>query len=278
LRLFLESANLAEVRDIASWGVLSGIVTSPTLCAAEGVDVPTRVIEIARLVAGPVTATVVGATRDDLIRGGKEMASLAENAVVQFAVTAESLAACRILSEAGVRVGMVHVFSAAQAVLCANAGAAYCCPALGRVDDLGNDGVALLEEIAQIFAVQGYPTELVAMSLRSPNHVVAAARAGADVAAITYDVFRQMVSNPLTDLSADRFSEDWAHLPQPFDPVAYGPTVAVPTYEPEAQGGYGYEDVPVHYGDPYGPPQQVPDPAMPETRTFDGGFGVPPVT
>lgn len=273
MRLFLESANLREVREIASWGVMSGVVTNPTLCAAEGVDTATRVRELTRLVAGPVTATVQAGGRDELVRTGKEIASLAENVVVQFAITPDSLAACRILSEAGIRVGIVHVFSGAQAVLCANAGAAYCCPELGRVDDFGGDGVALLEEIAQIFAVQGYPTELVAMALRSASHVVASARAGADVAAIAYDVFRQMVSNPLTDLSAERFSEDWAQVPQPFEPAGFKPTAAIPNPEPAQPLGYGYEDSPPpQYVDPYGSVRV----ADVETPRYDGGFGVPP--
>lgn len=168
---------------------------------------------------------------------------------------------------------MIHVFSAAQAVLAANAGAAYCSPSIGRVDDLGADGVALLEEIAQIFAVQGYPTELVAMGLTSPNQVVAAARAGADVSAIPYDVFRQMVSNPLTDLSAERFSEDWAQVPQPFEPAGFKPTAAIPNPEPAQPLGYGYEDSPPpQYVDPYGSVRV----ADVETPRYDGGFGVPP--
>lgn len=275
MRLFLDSANLGEVRDIASWGVLSGVTTTPTSCAAEGVDLPTRVQEIGHLVAGPVTATLGARSRDEFVHYGKELASISDNVVVQFAVGADALAACRILSEAGVRIGMIHVFSAAQAVLAANAGAAYCCPSIARVDDLGADGVALLEEIAQVFAVQGYPTELVAMGVTNPNHVVAAARAGADVAAIPYDVFRQMVSNPLTDLSAERFSEDWAQVPQSFDPVGYKPTAAIPNPEPVAPVGYGYEDnPPSQYVDPFGSPR-VGDL---ETPRYDDGFGVPPPT
>ncbi|MBX7161274.1 MAG: fructose-6-phosphate aldolase [Acidimicrobiia bacterium] len=273
MRLFLDSANLGEVRDIASWGVLSGVTTTPTSCAAEGVDVATRVQEIGHLVAGPVTATIGARGRDEFVHLGKELASISENVVVQFAVGADTLAACRILSEAGVRIGMIHVFSAAQAVLAANAGAAYCSPSIGRVDDLGADGVALLEEIAQIFAVQGYPTELVAMGLTSPNQVVAAARAGADVSAIPYDVFRQMVSNPLTDLSAERFSEDWAQVPQPFEPAGFKPTAAIPNPEPAQPLGYGYEDSPPpQYVDPYGSVRV----ADVETPRYDGGFGVPP--
>lgn len=275
MRLFLDSANLGEVRDIASWGVLSGVTTSPTSCAAEGVDVATRVREIGQLVAGPVAATIGARGRDEFVHYGKELAAISDYLVVQLAVGADSLAACRILSEAGIRVGMIHVFSAAQAVLAANAGAAYCSPSIGRVDDLGADGIALLEEIAQIYAVQGYPTELIAMDVASPNHVVAVARAGADVCAVPYDVFRQMVSNPLTDLSAERFSEDRAQVPQPFSPAGYRPTAAIPSAEPAQPLGYGYEDnPPSQYVDPYGP-TRVGDAEM---SRYDSGFGVPPHT
>lgn len=208
MRLFLDSANLQEIGDVASWGVLSGVTTNPTLLAQEGVDPAQRIAEICRIVPGLVTVSVVAATRDEMVAYGRELASLSENVVVQFAIGIESLAACRILAEAGIAVNMILVFSAAQAVLCANAGAAYCGPFVGRLDDVGADGVALLEEIAQVFAVQGYPTELVAMSLRSPAHVISAARIGADIASVPYAVFTQMVSNPLTDLGSERFFED----------------------------------------------------------------------
>lgn len=210
MRLFLDSVDVQEVRDVLSWGVLSGVTTNPSLCAAAGVEPRSRILEIARLVPGPVTASVVASTRDEMVALGRDLAATADNIVVQFPVDAESLAACRILSEAGVRVSMVLVFSTAQAILCANAGAAYCSPFVSRLDDIGSDGMALLEEIAQVYAVQGFPTELMAMSLQSPAHVIGAARAGVDTAAIPYDVFGQMVANPLTDLGAQRFAQDWA--------------------------------------------------------------------
>lgn len=237
VRLFLDSVNLAEVRDVLSWGVLSGVTTNPSLCVAEGVEPRSRIIEIARLVPGPVTASIVASSRDEMVAMGRDLAAAADNIVVQFPVDAESLAACRILSEAGVRVSMVLVFSTAQAILCANAGAAYCAPFVSRLDDIGADGMALLEEIAQVYAVQGFPTELMAMSLQSPAHVIGAARGGADMAAIPYDVFVQMVANPLTELGAQRFAEDWA--------VSTGqwtqqPPLGAPTgYEAGYDPGYG---------------------------------------
>lgn len=246
MRLFLDSANLIEIGDVASWGILSGVTTNPTLLAGESTDPVMRIAEICRTVPGLVTASVVGDSRDELVALGREFSSISESVVVQFPVGLESLAACRILSEAGVRVSMILVFSAAQAVLCANAGAAYVGPFLGRLDDIGADGMALLEEIAQIFAVQGYPTELIAMSLRSPTHVVGAARAGADIASIPYDVFLQMVSNPLTDLGSERFSEDGTPL-NPAMGGGYAPGTPVsgvppqgPAYESSPQSGAGF--------------------------------------
>lgn len=282
MRLFLDSANLNEIADVASWGVLSGVTTNPTLLAQEDVDPVVRVAEICRIVPGLVTASVVGDSRDELVALGRELAAVSESVVVQFPVGLESLAACRILSEAGVRVSMILVFSAAQAVLCANAGAAYVVPFLGRLDDIGADGLALLEEMAQIFAVQGYPTELVAMSLRSPAHVIGAARAGTDIASIPYDVFLQMVSNPLTDLGSERFSEDGTPL-NPAIGGGYGAGTPVP---PTPTGSVAYDTNPTVPGG-FDPGQAVPggthgEVFMPPGNTYstseahhshDGGTG-----
>ena len=261
MRLFLESANLQDVRAVASWGVLSGVTTTPTLLADEGVAGTHRIGEICSTIPGQVTASVDALTRDEMVAAGKETAALADNVVVQFPVNVDSLAACRILSEAGVPVSMVLVFSTAQAIMCANAGARYCAPFVSRVDDIGGDGIMLLEEIAQVFAVQGYSTEILAMSLQSPTQVVAAARAGADIASVPYDVFSQMVSNPLTDLCAERFAEDWARPVRAVDahsPQLPGATTPVqPSFEPGTQAPYSYE--------PGQPAQQFP--------TFEPGAG-----
>lgn len=212
MKLFLETASLREVQDVAGWGVLSGVTTTPTLCAAEGVDVRRRAHEIAQVVAGPVTVSIQGERRVELVENAKEVGALAENVVAQLPVGVEGLAACRVLAESGVNVALTLVFSSAQALLCAAAGAAYCCPYLGRLEDVGTDGMALVEEIVQIYAVQGYATEVMASSLRSPAHVVGAARAGCDAAAVPYDVFRQLAGHPLTDLGAARFGEDLARI------------------------------------------------------------------
>jgi transaldolase len=212
VKLWLDTANIDEIREINRWGVLAGVTTNPTLVQAEGaVDFETRLKEIAAEVDGPVCGEVTVTTSSaEMIEQGRKLSEIAPNIVVKVPVTPEGYAAVREFSKRGIRTNMTLCFQAAQAILAAEAGASYISPFLGRVDDVSNDGIALLAEICDIFEVQGYAgTEVLAASLRGPQHVVDAAKAGADVATMPYKVFKGLVKHPLTDIGLERFAQDW---------------------------------------------------------------------
>jgi transaldolase len=209
LKLFLDTANIDHIREINSWGVLGGVTTNPTLCAKEGKEFYTSIKEICAEVDGPVSAEAISLETEEIIKEARHLASLAPNVVVKVPIAAKGLAAVRRLTDEGVKTNMTLCFSANQAILAARAGATYVSPFLGRMDDMGNPGMDLLEEICEVYAVQGYECEIIAASLRSPQQVSASARIGADVATIPYDVFKKMVAHPLTDSGIRRFTQDW---------------------------------------------------------------------
>lgn len=210
MKLWLDTANIDEIREINSWGVLAGVTTNPTLAGKEGVDFETRLKEIASEVDGPVCGEVISTERKGMIEEGLKLSQIAPNIVVKAPVTPDGYAAVKDLSGRGIPTNMTLCFSANQAILAAEAGATYISPFLGRVDDIGNDGIGILAEIVEVYRVQGYRTFVLAASLRSPQHVTDSAKAGADVATMPYSVFKQMVKHPLTDIGLDRFLSDWA--------------------------------------------------------------------
>ena len=210
MKLFLDTANIDEIAEINRWGVLDGVTTNPTLAALEKKDFASLIKEICAEVDGPVSAEVVSTTTDEMLVEARQLAAIAPNVVVKVPLIAEGLAAVRQLSREEIPTNVTLCFSSAQAILAAKAGATYVSPFLGRLDDISNDGVALLEEMCEIFRIQGYATQILAASLRSPQHVVQAALAGADVATIPHKVFTQIVRHPLTDLGLERFLADWA--------------------------------------------------------------------
>ena len=209
MKLFLDTANIDEIAEINRWGVLDGVTTNPTLAAKEGIDFASMIKDICAEVAGDVSAEVVSTERDGMLREARELAAIADNVVIKLPLIPEGLAACSQLSTDGVRTNVTLCFSPTQAILAAKAGATYVSPFLGRVDDLANDGISLLSEICEIFRVQGYETEVLAASLRGPQHVAQAALVGADIATLPAPVFRQMVKHPLTDSGLERFLADW---------------------------------------------------------------------
>ncbi len=209
MKLFIDTANIDEIREVNSWGVLDGVTTNPTLLARENKDFKTLVDEITREVKGPISIEAVSQSREEIVEEALELSRIAPNVVVKIPVCKEGLAATKVVSEKGVAVNMTLVFSANQALLAAKAGARYASPFLGRVDDIGNDGLNLLSEIVELYANYDFDTEIIAASIRHPQHVVAVALMGADIATIPYRTFEQMIRHPLTDKGMDLFLKDW---------------------------------------------------------------------
>lgn len=209
MKLFLDTANFAEIAEINGWGVLDGVTTNPTLAAKEGREFTSMIKDICAEVDGDVSAEVVATDTDGMLREARELAAIADNVVVKLPLTPAGLTACATLSREQIRTNVTLCFSPTQALLAAKAGATYVSPFLGRMDDISNDGITLLREICDIFEVQGYETQVLAASLRSPQHVAQAALAGADVATMPTKVFHQMVKHPLTDVGLERFLADW---------------------------------------------------------------------
>lgn len=213
MNLFLDTANLEQIKEINSWGVLGGITTNPTLVAKEEPeDWIAHLKEICAIVDGPVSLETTTQTTEELIEEGRELAQVAPNAVVKIAMVPEGLGAVKALTDEGIKVNVTLVFSPSQAVLAAEAGAFIVSPFLGRVDDISSDGLVLLSDICQIYAVQDYGTKVLAASLRHPMHVVEAARVGADIASMPHEVFKKLPNHPLTDKGLATFLKDWESI------------------------------------------------------------------
>lgn len=209
MKLFLDTANLDEIREGVRWGVLKGVTTNPTLIGKEEQDFLPLVKEICSIVDGDVSIETSSNEADSLVRQGRDIMQIADNAVVKIALTPEGLAATRRLSDEGIKVNVTLCFSPAQAILAAEAGAYIISPFIGRLDDVATDGLRLLSDICEIYAAQGYPTQVLAASLRHPVHVVEAARMGSDIATMPFKVFESLVKHPLTDSGFKRFLDDW---------------------------------------------------------------------
>ncbi len=212
MKLFLDTANLDEIREIKRWGVLSGCTTNPTLLAREHNDWEVQMKEICAEVDGPVSLETTHEKANDIYEEGLKLAGVAPNAVVKVAMTPDGLSAGRRLADQGIPINVTLVFSPAQAILAAEIGATYVSPFLGRLDDVGADGMNVLADICEVYEMQGYDTLVLAASLRHPMHVVEAAKLGAGVATMPFDVFSQLVKHPLTDTGLTRFLSDWNKL------------------------------------------------------------------
>jgi transaldolase len=210
MRLFLDTANIDDIRRGAAMGVVDGVTTNPSLVAKEGIEYRDRVVEICEVVDGPISAECISTTADALVEEGRRIASWHPNVVVKVAMTEQGLQAISRLSAEGIRVNTTLVFSANQALLAARAGATYVSPFIGRLDDAGEDGMLVVQESVHIFETYHLPTQVLAASIRSPRHVTMAALAGAHVATIPANVLFQMVQHPLTDVGIERFLADAA--------------------------------------------------------------------
>ena len=212
MKLFLDTANLEEIREIKKWGVLAGLTSNPTLIAREHSDIETHMKALCAEVDGPVSLETTEETADAIFEQGLQLAQVAPNAVVKVAMTPDGISAGKRLADQGIPVNVTLTFSPAQAILAAEIGATYVSPFLGRLDDVGADGMYVLREICEIYEMQGYDTLVLAASLRHPMHVIEAAKAGADVATMPYSVFTQLVKHPLTDIGLEKFLSDWNKL------------------------------------------------------------------
>jgi len=209
VQLFLDTANLDEIREIAAWGVLGGITTNPSLVVKEKQDFKKLVKEICKIVPGPVSAEVTATDIEGMLKEGRDIATWAENVIVKCPLTPAGLGATRALTDDGIKVNVTLCFSVNQAILAAQAGAWCVSPFVGRLDDINEDGCALVEHIVEVFHIHGIETKVLAASLRTPQHVMRCATAGADLATMPYKVFKQLVSHPLTDSGLSKFLEDW---------------------------------------------------------------------
>ncbi|WP_022763965.1 fructose-6-phosphate aldolase [Butyrivibrio sp. XPD2006] len=211
MKLFLDTANIEEIKKANDMGVICGVTTNPSLIAKEGRDVYEVVQEIASIVDGPISGEVKATTTDaeGMIAEGREIAKLHKNMVVKIPMTIEGLKACKVLSSEGIKVNMTLIFTANQALLCARAGAAFVSPFLGRLDDISVRGTDLISEVAEIFNIHNIQTEIIAASVRHPIHVTDCALAGADIATIPYKVIEQMTHHPLTDAGIEKFQKDY---------------------------------------------------------------------
>ena len=209
MKIFLDTASLKEIREAAELGVLDGVTTNPTLLARESGDPEQILLEICRIVDGPISAEVVATDAEGMAREGRHWAALHPNIVVKCPCTAEGLKATKTLSGEGHAVNVTLIFSPTQALLAAKAGARFVSPFVGRLDDIATPGMELVADIVQIFGNYSFDCQVLAASLRHPMHVVEAARAGAHVGTLPMSVFRSLLKHPLTDIGLKRFLEDW---------------------------------------------------------------------
>ena len=216
MKIFLDTANIDEIREAHSWGILDGVTTNPSLVAKEGKDFLDVVRAICAIVPGPVSAEVVSTTSDEMIREGRDIMRRvgAPNVVIKIPMIREGLRAIRALSSEGIRVNTTLIFTAPQALLAAKAGASFVSPFIGRLDDISHLGMDIVRDIRAIFDNYDFKCEILAASIRNPLHVVDAARLGADIATMPFSVLEAIIKHPLSDIGLQRFLKDWEKLPQ----------------------------------------------------------------
>ncbi len=215
MKFFIDSADVNEIKELAAYGLLDGVTTNPSLIAKSGRDFKEVIAEICKIVAGPVSAEVAATDYANMIREGEILSKIAKNVCIKLPLTLDGLKACKYFSDKKIQTNVTLCFSAAQAILAAKAGATFVSPFVGRLDDIGQDGLSLIEEICDIYA--NYPdfkTEVLVASIRNPIHITQAARLGAGVATIPGKVLKQLASHPLTDKGLETFVKDWASTGQ----------------------------------------------------------------
>ncbi|MBE7029188.1 MAG: fructose-6-phosphate aldolase [Clostridia bacterium] len=212
MKIFIDTANIEEIREVYQYGFLSGVTTNPSLIAKEGRDFKQVVKEISSLVDGPISAEVISLDCENMVKEARELANIDKNIVIKIPMCAEGLKAVSILSKEGIKTNVTLIFSPSQALLAAKSGATYVSPFVGRLNDISSEGNALIEKVAQIFDMHGISTEIIAASIRSPEDTVSAALAGAHISTIPYKVIMQMMKHPLTDNGISIFMKDWEKM------------------------------------------------------------------
>ncbi len=209
MKLFIDTANVEEIRRANELGVICGVTTNPSLIAKEGKDFQSVIREITSIVDGPISAEVVADDAAGMVKEARVLAAIHQNIVIKIPITEEGLKAVKILSSEGIHTNVTLIFSPAQALLAAKAGATYVSPFIGRLDDISDNGINVIDDIASIFELHGIKTEIIAASIRGPQDVTDAAKNGAHIATVPYKVIMQMLKHPLTDIGIERFMADW---------------------------------------------------------------------
>lgn len=209
MKIFIDTANIDEIKEVNSWGILKGVTTNPSLIAKEGRDFKEVVTEIASVVDGPISAEVISLDWEGMVEEGKELSKIHPNIVIKIPMTEQGLIAVKELKKVGIKTNVTLIFTAPQALLAASAGASYVSPFLGRLDDIGADSRNLIYDILEILKKGDFDCEVIAASIRNAEHVVSCATYGADIATIPYKVLKEMVKHPLTDAGIKRFLKDW---------------------------------------------------------------------
>lgn len=209
MQFFLDTANLDAIKKYNAWGVVDGVTTNPSLVAKEGVSLEQRIKEIAEVVDGPISAEVISTDYEGMVEEGKKVATWHKNIYVKLPMTENGLKACKALSSEGIHVNQTLIFSAGQALLAAKAGATVISPFIGRLDDISEDGMALIAEIATMFSSYELKAKVLVASIRHPRHIIDAARIGAEIATMPPDVLEKLIKHPLTDIGLEKFLADW---------------------------------------------------------------------
>lgn len=209
MKLFIDTANVDEIKEANDMGVICGVTTNPSLIAREGRDFNEVIKEITSIIDGPISGEVISLETDGMVKQGRKIARIHKNMIVKIPMTGEGLKAVKILTSEGIKTNVTLIFTAGQALLAARAGATYVSPFLGRLDDIATNSLELIETIVDIFEIHNISTEIIAASIRSPLHVVAAARAGAHIATVPANVIKAMIKHPLTDSGIEKFMKDW---------------------------------------------------------------------
>lgn len=214
MKIFIDTANLEQIKEVNSWGILDGVTTNPTLVAKEGCDFKDRIEAISKIVDGPISAEAVSMNAEGMIKEARELSKIHKNIVVKIPMIDEGLKAVKVLSKEGIKTNVTLVFSPNQALMAAKAGATYVSPFVGRLDDISHNGMELVKDIVNIFKIHGYKTQVIAASIRHPVHVTEAALAGAHIATVPYDVLKKMLKHNLTDEGIAKFLKDWEKVPK----------------------------------------------------------------